>query len=72
MGPQHIRQDHACTMINRMPEPSLLRFLLNKAPHFIYFRFFHLLDLHENRIGLQLLEYSRVDMLNSWRFFLTP
>ena len=56
MGPQHIRQYHTRAMINGMTEPSLLRFLLNKAPHLINFHFFHFLDFHDDLIGLHLLD----------------
>jgi hypothetical protein len=49
-------------MINGMPEPSLLAFLLNETPHLIELRFFHWLDLHTDLVRLHGLDGYIVDV----------
>jgi len=56
MVPHHIRHYEARAMINGMPEPSLWRVLLDNAPHFVTCCCFHFLDLHDDFIGLHLLD----------------
>jgi hypothetical protein len=58
-------------MINGMPEPSLLAFLLNDTPHLIDLRFFHWLDLHTDLVRVQVLDGHIVDMFKLRLFFLT-
>ncbi len=36
--PECLRQDHATQMVNRMPQPPLVRFAAHKTPHFIDLR----------------------------------
>ena len=50
-------------MINGMPEPSLLAFLLNDTPHLIDLRCCHSLDLNTDLTRLQVLDCQLVDML---------
>ena len=58
-------------MINGTPEPSLLRFLLNKTPHFVDFRFFDSLDLNDDLAWIPLLNDWGIDVLKLMLFFLT-
>jgi hypothetical protein len=69
MGSQHLGEYLAGSMINRLPTPALLGFLLNNTPHVINFRFFHFLNLHDDRMGLYLLDCQIGDGSNLRRFF---
>jgi hypothetical protein len=69
--PQHLRQDQASAMIHGRPAPAWWRFLPNNTPHFIDFRFCHLVDLHADRVWLQVLDGPMVDGLQRRRLFVT-
>jgi hypothetical protein len=71
MCSQHIGQYLAGSMINRMPQPALLGFLFNKTPHFINFRLFNFLNLHDDLMWFHLLDFQIVDGSNLRSFFLT-
>jgi hypothetical protein len=58
-------------MINGVPEPSLLAFLLNETPHLIDLRFVHWLDLNMDLARLHVLDGQIVDVFELWLFFLT-
>jgi hypothetical protein len=58
-------------MINGMPEPSLLRFLLNNTPHFVDFRFFDLLDLNDDLAWIPLWNDWKIEVLKPMLFFVT-
>lgn len=63
MCPQDRREDKASAMINGMPEPAWLAFLLNNTPHLIDLRFCHSLDLNADLTRLQVGDCQLVDML---------
>jgi hypothetical protein len=65
-----IGQDFSRVVIDRMPEPALLRFLPNDTPHLINFCFFHFVDLYEDLAWIHVLEGPIVDMLPLRLFFL--
>jgi hypothetical protein len=71
MCPQDLRYDYASLMLNGMPEPSLLAFLLHETPHRINLRFFHLLDLNTDLARIHVLDGQIVDVLELRLFFLT-
>ena len=52
MGPHHIRHDEARAMSHGMPAPALWRVLLDNAPPFVTFCFFHWRDLQDDGSGL--------------------
>src|SRR5713101_1513411 len=58
-----IRQDGSCMMIDRMPQPALVPFLPNKAPHLVSLCLASALDVHRNLVWLQGTQQRRVDRL---------
>jgi hypothetical protein len=72
MCPQDRREDYVSSMINGMPEPSLLAFLLNDTPPLIDLRFCHWLDLNTDLARIHVLDGQIVDVLELRLLFLTP
>ena len=67
---QHVSQHLSRVVINRVPEPSLLRFVADIAPHFIGLRF-NPFQLNLPRGGvLQAIQQGMVDFVEGGFFFL--
>jgi|SwirhirootsSR3_FD_contig_51_9319396_length_550_multi_3_in_0_out_0_2 hypothetical protein len=59
-------------MINRVPEPPLLRFVPHTTPHFIDLRGFHAANFDGHRVRTTPFHYAGVDLGEAGRFFLIP
>src|SRR5260370_39372474 len=55
-----IRQDRACVMINRMPQPAWVPFVADKTPHFIHLGFTSLLNVHKRLIWIHGAQQRRI------------
>jgi hypothetical protein len=71
MGPPYRRYDHSSSVINGMPEPSLLGFLPNETPPLIDVCCCHVLELNTHLAWIQALDCQIVDVLELRRCFLT-
>ena len=70
MLPQDIGHYRSTLMIDSMPQPALLTFVLNNTPHFIHFGFINLLDHHLPCLRLCLRHDCMLNGLSGWLFFL--
>jgi len=68
-GPQNIRQDYAGEVINRVPQPALVRFTAHKTPHLIHFGPLHAPYLYRDRRGTAAFDHGLVDVLQGWGLF---
>ncbi len=64
-----IRQDGSCMMIDRMPQPALVAFLPNKAPHLVNLSFPSLLNVHEDLVWVHGAQQCGINRFQR-RFFL--
>ena len=59
-------------MINRMPQPALVRFAFDKTPHLIHLRGLHAPHFDRDRVRTTPLHHACVDRGEADRFFLIP
>ena len=69
MCAQHVGEDDSSPMVNGMPEPALLGFLLNNTPHFIDCCFFDLVELNDNLSWIDALTCCGIDVLELRCYF---
>ena len=70
--PEGIRQHDATDIVNRMPQPPLVRFALDKTPHFVYLRGFYAAYFDHDRVRTTPFHHAGVDLRETDRFFLIP
>src|SRR5438132_13708207 len=64
-----IRQDLACVVINGMPQPALVAFLADKAPHFVDLSFPSLLNVHQDLGWINGTQQRAIDRCQCCFFF---
>jgi hypothetical protein len=65
-----VREDYPTQMINRMPQPSLVRFAADKTPHLIDLRGLHAPYFDRDRVRTTPLHHAFVDLGQPGGFFL--
>jgi hypothetical protein len=68
-GAQGIGQDRPREVINRVPQPALVRFAPDKTPPLIHLRSLHSTHLYRDRFGTAPLNDGLVDRLEGWGLF---
>ena len=71
-APEHLGQDDAGQMINRVPQPALVGFAPHATPHLLDLRRLHAAHFDPDRVGTTPLDDAFVDRRERGRFFLTP
>src|SRR5712692_3231737 len=68
--PKDVRQDGTRVVIDGMPQPALVAFFANKAPHLVYLCLASTLNVYGNLLWLQGAEQGGIDRLKRCFFFL--
>ena len=69
---KRIRKDYATQMVNRMPQPALLRFAMYETPHLIHLRSLYATDLYGHRVRPAPFHDGRIDLGELAGLFLVP
>ena len=67
---KRLRSDYATQMVNRMPQPALVRFALHETPHLIDLCRFYATDLYGYRVGTAPRHDDCIDLGEPRGFFL--
>jgi hypothetical protein len=67
-----VRQDYATQMVNRVPQPPLVRFAADKTPHLIDLRGFDAPYFDRDRLRTTAFHDAGVDLGKTGGFFLIP